>query len=54
MSLLHAQLSPEFRATEGVRISMQTTYLDEGLRVTRCLTRSLAGCGTVHKRLAAE
>jgi hypothetical protein len=54
MSMLHARLSPEFRATEGVRISLQTTYLDEDMRLTRCLTRSLAGCCTVHIRLAAE
>jgi hypothetical protein len=47
---LHAQLPYDFLSDEGVRLSMQTTYLDESLRITRCTTRSLAGACAVHVR----
>ena len=32
---------------EQVRLGMQTTYLDERLRITRCTTRALAGACAV-------
>ena len=47
---LHAELSCDFRAEDGVRLGLQTTYLDEVLRVTRCTTRDLAGAVSVHVR----
>ena len=50
MEALHAQLGPEMRGVEGVRLGMQTMYLDERLRITRCLTRDLAGAATVFVR----
>lgn len=51
MEALHANLPAEFLGEEGVRLGMQTTYLDECLRITRCITRSLAGSCAVHVRL---
>ena len=42
MMALHAQLPYDFLGDAGVKLSMQTTYLDETLRITRCTTRSLA------------
>ena len=38
------------RRHEGVRLGLQTTYLDEQLRITRCTTRELAGSCAVHLR----
>ena len=54
MEALHAQLSHDFLADEGVRLGLQTTYLDEQLRITRCTTRELAGSCAVHWRLPQE
>lgn len=53
MQLLHGRLCTEFRADEGVRVGMQTTYLDDTLRITRC-TKSgmLRGACTVYRRMA--
>ena len=50
MAALHSQLPYDFLGDEGVRLSMQTTYLDETLRITRCTTRSLATACAVHVR----
>jgi len=47
---LIGQLGPEFRAEDGVRLGVQTSYIDEELRITRCTTRHLAGYVTVHSR----
>ena len=52
MRALHSRLSPEFRAEEGVRIGLQTTYMDEDLRITRCTTGKLRGECMVHRRRA--
>ena len=54
MEALHANLPAEFLGDEGVRLGLQTTYLDETLRITRCTTRSLAGSCSVHLRLADD
>ena len=43
MTMLHARLSPEFRADEGVRVGLQTTYMDDSLRILRCTTGKLRG-----------
>ena len=51
MDGLLPQLSPEFRVDKGARCGLQTTYLDECLRITRCTTRSLAGSCAVHLRV---
>ena len=53
MKALHARLGPESRGEEGVRIGLQTTYMDESLRITRCTTGSLRGDCTVHVRVKA-
>ena len=53
MEALHAQLSPDFRADDGVRLGLQTTYLDESIRITRCTTGKAHGECTVHVRLQA-
>ena len=50
MHALHAGLSHDFLGEEGVRLSLQTTYVDESLRITRCTTRALAGACAVHVR----
>ena len=50
MKDLHTQLPAEFLGEDGVRLGMQTTYLDEVVRITRCTTRSLATACTVHVR----
>ena len=52
MEALHANLPAEFLGDEGVRLGMQTTYLDECLRITRCTTRALAGSCAVHVRVS--
>jgi len=52
MRVLHARLSSEFRAEDGVRIGLQTTYMDEELRVARCLTGKLRGECMVYVRRA--
>ena len=54
MEALHANLPAEFLGDEGVRLGLQTTYLDETLRITRCTTRSLATTCAVHLRLADD
>jgi len=54
MESLHAQLPAEFLGDEGVRIGLQTTYLDETLRITRCTTRTLAGSCAVHLRVPTD
>lgn len=50
MEALHAGLSHDFLGDEGVRLGLQTTYVDEALRITRCTTRALAGSCAVHVR----
>ena len=50
LQLLHSQLGAEFLGDEGVRLGIQTTYLDPGLHITRCITRELAGACAVHVR----
>ena len=50
MRVLHARLGPEFRAEDGVRLGLQTMYLDEQMRITRCTTSKLRGECTVHVR----
>lgn len=50
MEALHAGLSHDFLGDEGVRLGLQTTYVDELLRITRCTTRSLADSCAVHVR----
>mmetsp|Transcript_21645 Transcript_21645/g.35709 ORF Transcript_21645/g.35709 Transcript_21645/m.35709 type:complete len:233 (+) Transcript_21645:17-715(+) len=50
LDALHSQLGAEMRAAENVRLGMQTTYIDDDIRITRCLTRSLAGACTVYVR----
>lgn len=50
MGALHSQLPYDFLGDAGVRLSMQTTYLDETLRITRCTTRALATACSVHVR----
>jgi hypothetical protein len=50
MQVLHARLSPEFRTEDGVRLGLQTTYMDEELRITRCTTGALRGECIVHVR----
>ena len=50
LEAVHAQLSHDFLGDEGVRLGLQTTYLDEQLRITRCTTRELAGSCAVHLR----
>lgn len=47
---LHSQLSAEFRTDEGMRVSLQTMYLDERVHISRCTTRGLAGLCAVHVR----
>ena len=47
---LHAKLSAEFRTDEGMRVSLQTMYLDERVHISRCTTRGLAGLCAVHVR----
>ena len=54
LEALMGRLSPEFRAEEGVRLGMQTSYIDEELRISRCTTRHLAGFLTVHSRCPAQ
>ncbi len=51
---LHAQLSPDYRADDGVRLGLQTTYLDEEVRITRCTTGKAHGECTVHVRQSAR
>ena len=47
--------NPEFHADDGVRIGMQTMYMDEALRITRCTTRTLAGPVTsLGRHIAAQ
>mmetsp|Transcript_42753 Transcript_42753/g.112492 ORF Transcript_42753/g.112492 Transcript_42753/m.112492 type:complete len:243 (+) Transcript_42753:17-745(+) len=53
MQALHARLSAEFRADDDVRVGMQTMYMDEVLRVTRCMTGKLRGECMVHVRLGS-
>ena len=53
MEALHAQLSHDFLGDEGVLLGLQTTYLDEALRITRCTTRDLASSCAVHTRVAS-
>ena len=53
MEALHASLSHDWLGDEGVRLGLQTTYLDESLRITRCTTRALAGSCAVHLRRSA-
>jgi len=53
MRVLHARLSPEFRAEDGVRIGLQTTYMDDQMRITRCTTGKLRGECMVHVRAGA-
>jgi len=50
LGALHSQLSAEFRTDEGMRVSLQTMYLDERLHISRCTTRGLAGLCAVHVR----
>ena len=52
MESLHLQLSPDFRVGDGVRMGLQTTYLDEGIRITRCTHGKLHGECMVHVREA--
>ena len=54
LSVLHRRLSPEFRADEGVKVSLQTTYMDSDLHISRCLTRELAGFCSVHTRRGGD
>ena len=35
---------------EGMRVSLQTMYLDERVHISRCTTRGLAGLCAVHVR----
>ena len=53
MEALHAQLSHDFLGDEGVLLGLQTTYLDETLRITRCTTRELASACAVHTRIVS-
>ena len=53
MEALHAQLSHDFLSDEGVLLGLQTTYLDETLRITRCTTRELASSCAVHTRVVS-
>ena len=50
LGALHAQLSAEFRTDEGMRVSLQTMYLDEALHISRCTTRGLAGLCAIFVR----
>ena len=50
MQVLHARLSPEFRAEDGVRLGLQTTYMDEEMRIARCTTGALRGECVVYVR----
>ena len=52
MQLLHSQLSADFLGDEGVRLGLQTTYLDADMHITRCLTRELSGACCVHVRVS--
>jgi len=54
LKALHGRLSTDFRADDGVRLGMQTTYLDETLRITRCTTGRLHGECAVHLRRPPE
>jgi len=54
MQLLHARLPAEFRAEEGVRLGMQTTYMDEVLRISRCTTGKLRGECAIAVRISMD
>jgi len=54
VSALHSQLSAEFRTDEGMRVSLQTMYLDERVHISRCTTRGLTGLCAVYVRPEGE